>query len=149
VSETGLVYTFTTAKLQPLVTQPEGKNLIQACLNAPTNQPPPSVLQQPPPPQQQPQQVGIPQQGPSRNGSRSSNNGGYKDRDVGDEDPNSPRDSNGSSAGPYGVPQGPPPQYGSQDQMYHPQTPMLPPYMQPQPDAAQAGAWQPGYNQRR
>lgn len=32
VSETGLVYTFTTAKLQPLVTQPEGKNLIQgAC----------------------------------------------------------------------------------------------------------------------
>ena len=24
-----------TAKLQPLVTQPEGKNLIQACLNAP------------------------------------------------------------------------------------------------------------------
>ncbi|KAK4687494.1 pheromone receptor transcription factor, partial [Tremellales sp. Uapishka_1] len=35
VSETGLVYTFTTAKLQPLVTQAEGKNLIQACLNAP------------------------------------------------------------------------------------------------------------------
>ncbi|KAI6030728.1 SRF-TF-domain-containing protein [Pisolithus orientalis] len=41
VSETGLVYTFTTAKLQPLVTQPEGKNLIQACLNAsPANMPP-------------------------------------------------------------------------------------------------------------
>lgn len=38
VSETGLVYTFTTAKLQPLVTQPEGKNLIQACLNAPHGQ---------------------------------------------------------------------------------------------------------------
>lgn len=38
VSETGLVYTFTTAKLQPLVTQPEGKNLIQACLNAPAGQ---------------------------------------------------------------------------------------------------------------
>ncbi|KAI9304834.1 hypothetical protein BJ944DRAFT_230937 [Cunninghamella echinulata] len=35
VSETGLVYTFTTAKLQPLVTKPEGKNLIQSCLNAP------------------------------------------------------------------------------------------------------------------
>nr|POE59124.1 transcription factor of morphogenesis mcm1 [Quercus suber] len=34
VSETGLVYTFTTPKLQPLVTKPEGKNLIQACLNA-------------------------------------------------------------------------------------------------------------------
>ena len=30
VSETGLVYTFTTAKLQPLVTKSEGKNLIQA-----------------------------------------------------------------------------------------------------------------------
>ncbi|KAG9020574.1 transcription factor of the MADS box [Tulasnella sp. JGI-2019a] len=36
VSETGLAYTFATAKLQPLFTQPEGKNLIQACLNAPT-----------------------------------------------------------------------------------------------------------------
>ncbi|KAG9024322.1 transcription factor of the MADS box [Tulasnella sp. JGI-2019a] len=36
VSETGLVYSFTTPKLQPLVTQPEGKNLIQACLLAPT-----------------------------------------------------------------------------------------------------------------
>ncbi|KAG2029232.1 hypothetical protein BDR03DRAFT_1049111, partial [Suillus americanus] len=35
MSETGLVYTFTTSKLQPLVTQPEGKNLIQAWLNAP------------------------------------------------------------------------------------------------------------------
>ena len=57
VSETGLVYTFTTPKLQPLVTKAEGKNLIQvtiltiqrrscclreslqACLNAP--EPPP------------------------------------------------------------------------------------------------------------
>lgn len=28
-------YTFTTPKLQPLVTKPEGKNLIQTCLNAP------------------------------------------------------------------------------------------------------------------
>ncbi|KAG0219764.1 hypothetical protein B0O80DRAFT_464484 [Mortierella sp. GBAus27b] len=35
VSETGLVYTFTTPKLQPLVTKAEGKNLIQACLHAP------------------------------------------------------------------------------------------------------------------
>ena len=43
VSETGLVYTFTTAKLQPLVTQPEGKNLIQACLNAPHGQLPSSM----------------------------------------------------------------------------------------------------------
>ncbi|ODV60449.1 SRF-TF-domain-containing protein, partial [Ascoidea rubescens DSM 1968] len=38
VSETGLVYTFTTPKLQPLVTKSEGKNLIQACLNAPDDQ---------------------------------------------------------------------------------------------------------------
>ncbi|KAK8140574.1 MADS box protein [Apiospora sp. TS-2023a] len=30
VSETGLVYTFTTPKLQPLVTKAEGKNLIQS-----------------------------------------------------------------------------------------------------------------------
>ncbi|CAO3613593.1 unnamed protein product [Cunninghamella blakesleeana] len=35
VSETGLVYTFTTNKLQPLVTKPEGKGLIQLYLNAP------------------------------------------------------------------------------------------------------------------
>lgn len=44
VSETGLVYTFTTAKLQPLVTQPEGKNLIQACLNAPQSSLPSSSM---------------------------------------------------------------------------------------------------------
>lgn len=30
----GLVYTFTTSKLQPLVTKSEGKSLIQACLNS-------------------------------------------------------------------------------------------------------------------
>jgi hypothetical protein len=35
VSETGLVYTFTTPKLQPLVTKPEGKNLIQVRCTAP------------------------------------------------------------------------------------------------------------------
>eukprot|EP01095_Lingulamoeba_sp_RSL-Kostka_P003095 TRINITY_DN13_c3_g1_i1.p1 TRINITY_DN13_c3_g1~~TRINITY_DN13_c3_g1_i1.p1 ORF type:complete len:198 (+),score=82.72 TRINITY_DN13_c3_g1_i1:115-708(+) len=34
-SETGHVYTFATPKLQPFVTLPEGKNLIQQCLNAP------------------------------------------------------------------------------------------------------------------
>lgn len=37
-SETGHVYTFATPKLQPLITKPEGKNLIQACLNAPDAQ---------------------------------------------------------------------------------------------------------------
>jgi len=36
-SETGHVYTFATPKLQPFVTLPEGKNLIQTCLNAPDN----------------------------------------------------------------------------------------------------------------
>lgn len=67
VSETGLVYTFTTPKLQPLVTKPEGKNLIQACLNAPEE----SVSngdqqqqQQQQPPQQPPQQR-MQQQQPS------------------------------------------------------------------------------------
>lgn len=35
VSETGLVYTFTTPKLQPLVTKAEGKNLIQVCYSPP------------------------------------------------------------------------------------------------------------------
>eukprot|EP01133_Synstelium_polycarpum_P007449 gene7449-8715_t len=34
-SETGHVYTFATPKLQPLITKPEGKQLIQTCLNAP------------------------------------------------------------------------------------------------------------------
>jgi hypothetical protein len=36
-SETGHVYTFATPKLQPLITKPEGKNLIQACLNRQDN----------------------------------------------------------------------------------------------------------------
>ncbi|KAG8987556.1 transcription factor of the MADS box [Tulasnella sp. JGI-2019a] len=36
VSETGLIYSFSTSKLQPLVTQQRGKDLIQACLKAPT-----------------------------------------------------------------------------------------------------------------
>ncbi|KAG9061068.1 transcription factor of the MADS box [Linnemannia hyalina] len=34
VSETGLVYTFTTPKLQPIVTKDTGRNLIQACLHS-------------------------------------------------------------------------------------------------------------------
>ncbi|KAG0280735.1 transcription factor of the MADS box [Linnemannia gamsii] len=34
VSETGLVYTFTTPKLQPIVTKEAGRNLIQACLHS-------------------------------------------------------------------------------------------------------------------
>eukprot|EP01096_Ripella_sp_DP13-Kostka_P000061 TRINITY_DN1007_c1_g1_i1.p1 TRINITY_DN1007_c1_g1~~TRINITY_DN1007_c1_g1_i1.p1 ORF type:complete len:288 (-),score=109.80 TRINITY_DN1007_c1_g1_i1:260-1123(-) len=49
-SETGHVYTFATPKLQPLITKPEGKNLIQSCLNAP------DTSAQPPPPQPAPQQ---------------------------------------------------------------------------------------------
>ncbi|KAF9092383.1 transcription factor of the MADS box [Mortierella sp. GBA35] len=34
VSETGLVYTFTTPKLQPIVTKEAGRSLIQACLHS-------------------------------------------------------------------------------------------------------------------
>ncbi|KAG2231887.1 hypothetical protein INT48_008913 [Thamnidium elegans] len=51
VSETGLVYTFTTPKLQPLVTKPEGKNLIQSCLNAPDLQESSSSMDHSPPSQ--------------------------------------------------------------------------------------------------
>ncbi|WFD39824.1 transcription factor of the MADS box [Malassezia japonica] len=35
VSQTGLVYTFTTPKLEAIVKQPEGRSLIQECLSAP------------------------------------------------------------------------------------------------------------------
>ncbi|ODQ82139.1 hypothetical protein BABINDRAFT_32918 [Babjeviella inositovora NRRL Y-12698] len=67
VSETGLVYTFTTPKLQPLVTKPEGKNLIQACLNAPeesngADEDEPQSSAPTPPPQQQQQQQPHPDQ---------------------------------------------------------------------------------------
>ena len=44
-SETGHVYTFATPKLQPLITKPDGKNLIQACLNTPDLPPPGSQVQ--------------------------------------------------------------------------------------------------------
>ncbi len=43
VSETGLVYTFTTPKLQPLVTKAEGKNLIQ--VRVPSPQKPPNDME--------------------------------------------------------------------------------------------------------
>jgi len=51
-SETGHVYTFSTPKLQPMITKPEGKNLIQACLNAPDNphSPPHRIAYQEAPP---------------------------------------------------------------------------------------------------
>ncbi|KAF9987879.1 transcription factor of the MADS box [Modicella reniformis] len=88
VSETGLVYTFTTPKLQPLVTKAEGKNLIQACLHAPDKEATPDRYTAPeqegspgaeseddrdensssppqPSPQQQQQQQGSSQQPPS------------------------------------------------------------------------------------
>ncbi|KDN53190.1 SRF-TF-domain-containing protein, partial [Tilletiaria anomala UBC 951] len=35
VSSTGLVYTFSTPKLKPVVRDREGRELIQTCLNAP------------------------------------------------------------------------------------------------------------------
>lgn len=84
-SETGHVYTFATPKLQPLITKPEGKNLIQACLNAPDAAP----QQAPSPQQRMPQQsydpnlMGFPQ-GPPPDALE----GGYeedkKDRRMGD-----------------------------------------------------------------
>jgi len=40
-SETGNVYTFATPKLQPIITKPEGKALIQTCLNPPEENPQP------------------------------------------------------------------------------------------------------------
>ncbi|KAI9725733.1 MAG: transcription factor of the MADS box [Chrysothrix sp. TS-e1954] len=75
VSETGLVYTFTTPKLQPLVTKPEGKNLIQACLNAPSptgdssnglddQGPPVESPEEPNHAQLPPQAAGMPRQAP-------------------------------------------------------------------------------------
>jgi len=58
-SETGHVYTFATPKLQPLITKPEGKNLIQACLNASdVTQTQPQQAQAPSPAQVQQQQTG-------------------------------------------------------------------------------------------
>jgi hypothetical protein len=47
-SETGHVYTFATPKLQPLITKPEGKTLIQNCLNAAENPVPPPAATPPP-----------------------------------------------------------------------------------------------------
>jgi hypothetical protein len=44
VSETGLVYTFTTPKLQPLVTKAEGKNLIQVGKPARNSHTPTNIL---------------------------------------------------------------------------------------------------------
>jgi pheromone receptor transcription factor len=47
-SETGHVYTFATPKLQPIITHPEGKALIQTCLNQQEycQQDPSTILQQ-------------------------------------------------------------------------------------------------------
>jgi len=45
-SESGHVYTFATPKLQPLITEQEGKNLIQNCLNAPTANSEPDNIQE-------------------------------------------------------------------------------------------------------
>jgi len=50
-SESGHVYTFATPKLQPLITEQEGKNLIQNCLNAPAaNSEPDNIHEQDSPP---------------------------------------------------------------------------------------------------
>ncbi|KAG0303536.1 transcription factor of the MADS box [Linnemannia gamsii] len=77
VSETGLVYTFTTPKLQPLVTKAEGKNLIQACLHAPDKETSPEAQDQaspeatPAPEYEDPQAV-TPQSAPGASQGQSS-----------------------------------------------------------------------------
>ncbi|QRW00500.1 SRF-type transcription factor (DNA-binding and dimerization domain) [Ceratobasidium sp. AG-Ba] len=92
VSETGLVYTFTTAKLQPLVTQPEGKNLIQACLNAPNGSIPGGAPASGP---------GMPPPPPTRRGNLSMGVNNATSPDEGDEDGEGSGDSPnmGSSKG--------------------------------------------------
>lgn len=175
VSETGLVYTFTTAKLQPLVTQPEGKNLIQACLNAPNGQLPSSM----------PVGQTINRAGPQRSrGSVSSatstislgkdgSQGGHDDGDDGDlashsstSPINAPRqaqpsrrDTNGATQQPYGLPPPPPSssyppppqsQQGSELYGHHPPPSMLP-YHVPQhasPPTGWAVPQQQGYQRR-
>ncbi|KZV93814.1 SRF-TF-domain-containing protein [Exidia glandulosa HHB12029] len=175
VSETGLVYTFTTAKLQPLVTQPEGKNLIQACLNAPNGQLPSSM----------PVGQTINRAGPQRSrGSASSapstitlgkdSVGGPEDIDDGEgshstgaSPVNAPRQpqiparrDNGSpqqSHQPYGLPptqQYPPPPQQQSDSLYgHHQPPpsMLPYHMPQHPAPPPPASWavpQQGYQRR-
>jgi hypothetical protein len=49
-SETGHVYTFATPKLQPMITKPEGKDMIQKCLNATDRARTPSYSQYTPAP---------------------------------------------------------------------------------------------------
>lgn len=88
-SETGHVYTFATPKLQPLITKTEGKNLIQACLNAPD----PTPLGD--------QDAGLDQGGPIQGGQ----NPGYGGLDM--EDPK--QKMRGDMKVQYGQQQGMPP----------------------------------------
>ncbi|EHN00882.1 Arg80p [Saccharomyces cerevisiae x Saccharomyces kudriavzevii VIN7] len=47
LANSGLVYTFTTPKLEPVVREDEGKNLIKACINAPNSPDPLQAHDQP------------------------------------------------------------------------------------------------------
>ncbi|KAJ5895750.1 Transcription factor of morphogenesis MCM1 [Penicillium subrubescens] len=77
VSETGLVYTFTTPKLQPLVTKAEGKNLIQACLNAPDPTTNENGVDAPDVPAETPEDVGHNVNAPQSNMPRPGMHPGY------------------------------------------------------------------------
>ncbi|KAI9287473.1 hypothetical protein BC943DRAFT_319902 [Umbelopsis sp. AD052] len=161
VSETGLVYTFTTVKLQPIVTKPEGKNLIQACLNAPDvgtekqedsepgyargspnanendayeEKPEPTHQARHAPPHQQ--------QPPSQQGPPASGGHGYP---QGYAAPQMPMSNNGyAHAGyqyPQSYPQGAPPFYGNASQpAQH--------YMQQQQQGAPGNYWSGGVDQQ-
>lgn len=96
-SETGHVYTFATPKLQPLITKPEGKNLIQACLNAPDNNVPVMNEYQGPPGSHHHHQPQQPQQ-----------HSGYQGYSGGQQDGGESPDGSGLVSGgyQYGAPYG-------------------------------------------
>lgn len=92
VSETGLVYTFTTPKFQPIVTEPEGKNLIQTCLNTPDGE------------EEEEDEDDDDEEG-NNNNDKNNNNGGAEDDegeengDEEEEDDEDDRDKNNNNAG--------------------------------------------------
>ncbi|WFD20842.1 transcription factor of the MADS box [Malassezia caprae] len=65
VSQTGLVYTFTTPKLEAVVKEPEGRNLIQECLNAPDASETPFVAGPSSAPLKEPHASAVPFEDPS------------------------------------------------------------------------------------
>ncbi|KAJ1926708.1 transcription factor of the MADS box [Tieghemiomyces parasiticus] len=127
VSETGLVYTFTTPKLQPLVTKAEGKNLIQSCLNAPETGATAADAAS----------SGLPANGPTGNGSVGPASGGGMAQDPSAAAlANSPDDVKYLSRPPPGMPSSSPAPL--QPQMQQPQQQPPPPGMAPGPPGSYA-----------